>query len=197
MTSTPAKRWSTRRAVAVVAVGLLVASGAGAFAYWTYAAGESANDSYATATQGLEQTRAERARAQADHDERLEAEATAQREAQQRAAEAEAERIMQETRDANFAADGFDHIGNNVYFRWAERDEYSCGRYDCIAFSVIAHDGCPGGLYLEAAIMRDGTQVDWTNETFSAIPQYGSASGFFEDIFSQGDSFQLTEANCR
>lgn len=197
MNSTPVKRWSSKRASLVIAIAGLIAVTAGGFAVWGYLASRDAIDGYYEAQSTLVRAESARDAAQADHDERVEAERKAARAAANRAAEAKAARDAQTLQDSLWADMGYDNIGDNVYFRWADKSDYSCGRWDCSAFDVYAADGCPNGLYLEAAIMSGGVQVGWTNETFSGMAAGDFASGFFEMVSAQGDGFQLTEANCR
>lgn len=200
MRSTRSKRWPTRAVVVAVSLTIALTVGTGAFAYCSYATAESA-------IMVREDTKADLARAQTD---RESAEASQrEREAAQKQAdwEADMQRIADQrvarnqqfraTLDQSWSDLGWDSVGDDVYFRWADNDEFSCGRYDCLAFHVIAVNGCPGGMYLEAAILSGNTQVGWTNETFTGIPAGGDATGFFEDIYGQGDGFRLTEMNCR
>lgn len=112
------------------------------------------------------------------------------------AAAAKRERDAQGYLDDAYSDIGYENVGDNVYFRWLDADEYNCGRWDCGGFSVVAEDGCPGGLYLEAAIMSGGVQVGWTNETFSGLGAGDSAADIFEMVTADGDSFQLTEVSC-
>jgi hypothetical protein len=193
MNSTKTKRWSARRATILIALSAFLALGAGGFAYWSFTLAEASTVAHEGAQQELAQVVTDRDEAQVARDERIAA-ATAAKYDQLRA---ELDRSHQESENQRYADLGYESVGDGVYFAWSDSADFSCGRYDCIAFSVIAPDGCPGGMYLEAAIMRGSTQVAWTNETFTGLGRGDSASGFFEDIYGQGDSFRLTEVNCR
>lgn len=186
-------RWRSGRSAIVVAVAAVLALCAVGFAYWTFTVAEAAATAHSEKEQDLVKAKADRDSAQTALDERkAAAEEAARIEAQERA-----EREAKDLQDQVYADAGFENVGSDVYFAWADSSNFTCGRYDCIAFAVVAAEGCPGGMYLEAAIMRGGTQVAWTNETFSGLGKGDSASGFFDDIYGQGDSFRLTEVNCR
>jgi hypothetical protein len=192
MSSTPVKRWSAVRASSVIASTVLLALAAGGFAVWSHAYSGDSEASYVAAQASLDQAQEERDAAQADHDERVKAERAA---ASARAA-AEREREAQALQDSIDADAGYVNAGNNVYFRWLASGEYWCGNWDCAGFAVIAVDGCPNGLYLQAGIMSGGTQVGWTNKSFAGLAPGGSALGLFEEVTASGDSFSLTKVNC-
>lgn len=196
MSSTPPKRWSIARASVVIVSSATLVLGAGGFAAWSYVQADNAEASYDAAKKRLKVAQDERDLAQADHDERVAAEREAAdvkaREERERKAALEA----QASQDSFYASIGYENVGNNVYFHWLDPSEYSCGNWDCGGFAVIAVDGCPSGLYLEAGIMSGGTQVGWTNNAFAGLAPGGTAAGVFEMISASGDSFSLTDVNC-
>ncbi|MCB2412606.1 hypothetical protein LGT39_07055 [Demequina sp. TTPB684] len=196
MSSMPAKRWSAARASMVIGSAVLLALGAGAFAAWAFVYSGDSEASYASAKEGLAQAQEARDGAQAGYDDRVKAEREAADARAREERKREVEREAQAWQDSYFADEGFENVGNNVYFRWLESSEYSCGNWDCAGFSVVAADGCPSGIYLEAAIMSGSTQVGWTNDSFAGLAPGGTAAGVFEMVTASGDSFSLTEANC-
>lgn len=199
MNSTPSKRWPIARASTLIVSTILLALGAGGFAGWAFVYSGDSEASYVAAQASLAQAQEARDAAQAAYDERVKVEraaADARAAAASKLAAAEREREAQALQDKVYADAGYRNAGNNVYFRWLNSGEYSCGNWDCGGFAVIAANGCPSGLYLEAAIMSGSTQVGWTNKAFAGLAPGGTATGVFEMVTASGDSFSITEVNC-
>lgn len=193
------ERLPRRRAVVVLLASLALAVSAFGFAMWSWVVVGAAEEAHRAAEVERAQVEADRDAASLRRDARndaarkaREAEAEAAAEEQRR----EQERAHQEFLDHYWADKGFDNIGQGLYFRWLDSSEYECGYYDCAGFAIVAEDGCPGGVYLEAAIMSGGVQVGWTNTSFTAVPPKGSATGAFEMVTASGDSFNLSGASC-
>lgn len=85
----------------------------------------------------------------------------------------------------------------NVYYRFLDDDEFSCGNYDCVGVAVAAIEGCPGGVYIEAAIESGGVVVGRTNEVLGALDPEQVGAALLEDVRDIGDTFKITEINCR
>lgn len=180
------------RATALLAVGVLLASAGAGFAAWSYDYAASVKDALTSASVSVDLANVRVEQAKKERDERLERQ---RKETEARQA-AEALAQAQAVQDAMYASLGFEPVGQGVYFRWASSDEYWCGYWDCIGFQVIAADGCPSSLYLEAAILSGGMQVGWTNTRFSGLAPGGSAGGLFEMVGVSGDTFSLTDVSC-
>lgn len=194
------RRGSRRTALALFTACAVLAACSSTFAVWSWGEVGQAERAHIRAESALARALGERDAAASRRDARNEASRKAhEAEANAEKARAEASRLRleREMQDQFWAGQGYENMGSNVYFRWLEDSEYSCGNWDCAGFAVVAADGCPGGLYLEAAIMSGDSQVGWTNETFAAIPAKGSAAGIFEMVAATGDSFTLSEVYCR
>jgi len=84
-----------------------------------------------------------------------------------------------------------------LYLRYGEPDEFTCGMWDCLMVVVYSRTGCPGGVYVEAAIERDGVVVGWTNDVVGALSPDQTGTGFLDDIEGTGGTFRVNEVVCR
>lgn len=184
---------SGRTAAAWLIFAALVALVGIAFAVWSTTKLDSATNAESAAKADLARETVNLASSEEDSQTRIEEARRIENEANRAQAELEAKRDSEEF----WTIQGYESLGSGVFLRWLDFDDFSCGRYSCLAFSAIAEDGCPSGLYLEAAITSGGAQVGWTNETFSALAPGEWVNGVFEDIYGEGDSFKVTKSNCR
>lgn len=87
-------------------------------------------------------------------------------------------------------------VSGNVYIKAAESGQYTCGRYNCLAYFVHTIQGCPSALYVEASVVNNGVVVGMSNDMVGGIPANGDASVLLEDIGNEGTAFRLTDVNC-
>jgi hypothetical protein len=191
MNSSP-RRWPAWVATTALAVAALIAvAGVGA-AVWGSMSLTGAQGASAAVSDELAEATAAKDVAQEEHDAREAAERQRQVEQQSRA---DAATLVRE-RDRGFAELGYQPAGSGVYFQWVPTDQFSCGSWDCAAVWLVAAEGCPTSLYIEAAIMNGNAQVGMTNELTTSIPAWGQASVMFEDYTESGDGFRVTKVNC-
>lgn len=193
MSSTKSRpRWSVRRATTVLAIAAVIAVAGGGGSVWAYSLVDEATATHNEAMVALANERSALTQSEEAHQARVDAE----RKRQNETARAKSEAEEQQRKDEYWKSLGYEVVDTGLYFKWLDQDKYTCGRYDCAGFAVHATEGCPTRLYLEAAIESQGSQVDWTNETFTSIERNGTVTGFFDDIYGQGDGFNLTKVNC-
>jgi hypothetical protein len=84
----------------------------------------------------------------------------------------------------------------SLYYRYLEYEEFSCDRYDCVGVAVYSYEGCPGGVYIEAAIESSGIVVGRTNEVIGALLPEQVGATILEDYQDMGDSFRISDVNC-
>lgn len=142
------------------------------------------------------------ATAEAEEQARLDREATEVAEAATRAADrAEAQAELDRLDEAFLSSNPGDWVieeAGNVYWRYSDdSDELTCGRWDCLGVVVFAYQGCPTGLYVEAAIEADGVVIGRANDSIGAIPSEGTGAILLEDLTGYGDTFRVTRVNCR
>lgn len=84
----------------------------------------------------------------------------------------------------------------NLYVKFADSNEYTCGMYDCIGVNVHNARACPQMLYVEANIMSGQTVVGMTNKSFGAVAAFTDSAGVLEDYTGAGDGFRLSKVTC-
>lgn len=107
----------------------------------------------------------------------------------------------QETRNATldrlWEGSGYETAeSGNLYVKFADSSEYSCGNYDCIGIYIHNIKPCSGMLYVEANIMSGGAAVGMTNKTFGAVPANNDSSAVLEDYTDAGDGFRISKVTC-
>ncbi len=86
----------------------------------------------------------------------------------------------------------------DVYFSYGGKDQYDCGRWACVMVQAVSTTGCPGGVYIEAAIENsNGAVVGWTNVRLGALAPDQVGADLLEDVRGLGTSFTVNEVNCR
>lgn len=201
-TETPPRKHRHRRKVLIwlAAVVLILAIGGGALVTMEYME-RSRAAAEAEAAAAEEQARLDREaeqEAEAEAEEQAQAEAEAQSRAQARAdAQAELDRLDEKFLSSN-PGDWFIEEPGNLYWRYSDdTDELTCGRWDCLGVVVFTYQGCPSGLYVEAAIEADGVVIGRTNDSIGALGEEGTGAIFLEDLTGYGDTFRVTKVNCR
>lgn len=102
--------------------------------------------------------------------------------------------------DEQMAEQGFDPWERGyIYVRYLTDDEkanMSCSYARCTWVAIVAIDGCPGGFYVQADLVSNGTPVDWTNAiSASAKPEevvVVEITTFNESV----DQMRLSEVTC-
>lgn len=85
----------------------------------------------------------------------------------------------------------------SVAFRWVDRTTCDTGD-SCWGMEIVAHDGCPDGLYVELSILdSSGAAIGFTNDTVGAIQRGGRARLTFDTYEDAADKARLTEVSCR
>ena len=85
----------------------------------------------------------------------------------------------------------------NIYYQPMPEGTFTCGAYDCIGYSVMAVNGCAGGVYFAASIETDdGISVGMANEITAALTKGQTATVLLEDYSGNGTKFRATDARC-
>jgi len=84
----------------------------------------------------------------------------------------------------------------DLYFRFARDDEFTCGYWDCTGVFVLSMTGCPGGVYVEAAIENNGVVVGRANAVIGSLQAAQGGAVILEDINSVGGSFRVNQVQC-
>ena len=85
--------------------------------------------------------------------------------------------------------------GGQIAWKWIQKydDCYSC-RYSHV--SVIAKDGCPGGVYAETNFEHNGVVIDWTNDSLPTLAAGQKAILEFVSYNSDADQTQAPTFTC-
>lgn len=97
---------------------------------------------------------------------------------------------------------GFVSASRDIAAKWVtERVPDPCGYGACTywGIEIVSRNGCLNGVYLEIDILRNGTVVDWTNETVSSLRTGERAEVVFtkRGLASESYEARLSEVNCR
>lgn len=147
---------------------------------------------------------AEEAEAQAAAEAEREAEAEAAERRAQLDAEAareraELERTLREGLDESMrsSGEGWEVVSSgDLYFRFARDDEFSCGYWDCVGVVVLSMSGCPGGVYVEAAIESNGVVVGQANAIIGSLQAEQVGAEVLEDLTNTGGTFRVATVQC-
>ena len=94
---------------------------------------------------------------------------------------------------------GFFELTDGLAGKWVDGARDPCG-YGPLCWywtlDVVAKDGCPSGLYLEANLLDGGTVVDWTNDSVPALAQGEKARMQFWTYNRGVDDLSLAKASC-
>jgi hypothetical protein len=175
-------RWPLRRALVAIALALLVAVGGLTFWGWSYNYAVSAATALTDAKTAAAETQKEADKAAA---------AIART-----AARAEAERSAQESEDAFYKGWGYESAGDGLYMRWVDTSDFTCGYWSCAYVEVMAVDGCPSNMYVEAAITNGGADIGFANHMAAGVERGGTVMALLEDHSGTGDGFRVTKVNC-
>lgn len=107
--------------------------------------------------------------------------------------------VVSETdqRDAAATSEGWKVVqSGELYVKAADAGSFTCDHYKCLWYQVQSMSGCPGGVYIKADIVSNGTAVGWTNAFSPSIKPGETVAVKLEDIEGTGDAFRLSEANC-
>lgn len=84
----------------------------------------------------------------------------------------------------------------SVAARWM--DDVNCTGESCWGIEIVAHEGCPDGLYVELSILdSSGAAIGYTNDKVGAIQRGGRAKLTFDSYEAGADKARLTEVSCR
>jgi hypothetical protein len=95
---------------------------------------------------------------------------------------------------------GFFEINSELAGRWISGGGDPCGYGPrCLYWTldVSAHEGCPGGVYVEINMLDgSGTAIDWSNDTLSGLRggQTGRLQFYTYDL--SADTAEITDASC-
>ena len=110
--------------------------------------------------------------------------------------QAESDRMFQEAQDAALAEQGFSPAGDgDLYYRFAEPSEYTCGYVDCTYIFVVSVDGCASGVYAEANLLQGNLVVGMTNDISGSLASFQPAAMSF-DAYQGADAFEVTDVHC-
>lgn len=181
-------------AVAVIALG-----GAGLFiANQTAKAEQQAAAAAAASAQASAVAAAEASAKQKADDAAQLARAQASSDAQKAKRAEEMDQARADSELKQMQAQGWTSAGNQMYFKYLDHSEFTCGHWKCTYLDVVsmAPNGCPGGIYLAVSIDRGGGSIGSTNELTAGLPKGKTALVKLEDTSNQGDGFQITTMNC-
>lgn len=113
-------------------------------------------------------------------------------------AQESAAKVRADNEIKQMAAQGWESVGNQLYFYYLDHSKFTCGSWNCTYLDVVsmAENGCPGGIYIAVSIDRGKVSIGSTNEFTAALPKGKVARVKLEDSGNRGDGFQLTEMNC-
>lgn len=113
---------------------------------------------------------------------------------------AEPTKSQAQVRDEGMERDGFMvYESGETYLRFLTDQEAAqnpCGRYDCVDVIILSVSGCPGGFYVRADILSNGTPVSWTNEMTASAQAHEQIFVRLEDYRDIGDEIRISEINC-
>ena len=85
----------------------------------------------------------------------------------------------------------------NLFWRWADDGNVTCGTYPCSGVEVLTGArGCPGGVYVEAAIMNGETSIGRDNEITAGLRENSNAAIILENYLGYGDSLRMSDVHC-
>ena len=100
--------------------------------------------------------------------------------------------------DENMVASGWTLAeSGNLFWRWADDSNVTCGTYPCSGVEVrTGARGCPGGVYVEAAIMNGETSIGRDNEITAGLRDNASAAIILKNYLGYGDSLRMSDVHC-
>lgn len=89
----------------------------------------------------------------------------------------------------------FETADGLIAWKWVQiyEDCYSC-RYSHV--SVIAKEGCYGGLYAETNFLHNGVVIDWTNDSLPSLGAGQKAVLLFKSYNDNADQTEAPTFNC-
>lgn len=89
------------------------------------------------------------------------------------------------------------YSSGEVYFRFADPSEYTCGYTGCAYAAIVSRSGCAGGFYAKIDVLNEaGTPIGWSNQ-ISASAQPNEPVQVRFDILEQGaTNVRIAEINC-
>lgn len=99
--------------------------------------------------------------------------------------------------DAFYVSLGYSVIETGrIYVLPYDPEDFTCGSYRCMYYTVVALGGCPGGLYVEASILSGDVVVGMSNDLVGGVAAGEDARVFLEDYAGGGDAFRISEVSC-
>lgn len=108
-------------------------------------------------------------------------------------------RDAQRKMDQDMRAQGWEPMGDMLYFAVAPSDQVDCGTIPCSGFSVVSQlpDGCPNGIYLQASFLAEGrVSVGDASEITAPLTQGQTAVFKLHDTSYSATSIEVTKMNC-
>lgn len=84
----------------------------------------------------------------------------------------------------------------SLYYRDLEDSEFTCGRYNCFGIAVYSVKGCPGGVYVEASLLKDDVVVGMTNERLGALLPDETGSAVLDIRYDDVYEYRIAKVNC-
>ena len=97
--------------------------------------------------------------------------------------------------DKSMADQGWSSAGNEIYFQFADSNDYTCGYFDCAYVNVHVVNACNAGVYLSASILDGTTAVGLDNGVTGGLPAGGNAQILLQDTRG-GGTFSITDLHC-
>lgn len=124
--------------------------------------------------------------------------ACGQTEAQRRAAQASSA-MAAIAADASWVPAGMKSVGD-VAWKWTEDGLVECKSYQdrCFGVTVSPRYACPGGIYIEVAVLDGGVVVDKANEITAGLGSGQTARAVLSPPggAKRGAKAQLSDLNC-
>lgn len=111
----------------------------------------------------------------------------------------EANRIVSAAANKPWYPRGFEEYTDGLAYRWIDGAGVDCySRCWYWTMEVVAESGCPSGLYGELTIEKNGTAIDWTNDSLPGLRpgQKGRLQFVTYADAAYGGTGSLAELNC-
>lgn len=92
---------------------------------------------------------------------------------------------------------GWSEFAPGLYYSWVDSEESTCDLFECLYVIVLAEEGCPEGLYVEASVLAGDLSVGFSNGVTAGLPVQGQAQLRLDDPYGEGHSFRMTDIHCR
>jgi len=107
--------------------------------------------------------------------------------------------ISTQTSAPSWVLPGWTQVGD-LAWKWTDADQGDCKSYQdgCFGITVMSKDGCPGGIYIEVAVLEGGVVVDRANEITAGLDPRQQARAVLSPPggTQAGAKAKLTDLSC-